>query len=49
MTTCDCCDHPLQHLIRVVIARYDAPIPPPSQSETIARLREGLEDWENDQ
>lgn len=46
---CDCCDHPLQHLIHRVIARYEAPIPPPTHSETIQALRHGLQDWEDSQ
>lgn len=48
-TPCECCDHPLQHLIREVIARYEAPIPPPTHQATIRALRLGLQDWEENQ
>lgn len=52
MTTslrCDCCDHPLQHLVRQVIARYEAPIPPPTTGAIVRELRDGLADWEDEQ
>lgn len=44
---CGC--HPLQHLIAQVIARYEAPIPPPTHAQTIAALKDGLEQWEAEQ
>jgi len=46
---CDCCDHPLQHVIRHAIARYEAPIPPPTAREIIADLKDQLQMWEDDQ
>jgi len=44
--TCDCCDNSLQHAMSGIIARYEAPIPPPTHAATIAALREALEAWE---
>lgn len=46
---CDCCDHPLQHVIRGVIARYHAPIPRPSLAEVIEGLEDELLQWEDAQ
>lgn len=46
---CDCCDHPLQHTIRMVIARYEAPIPPPSARAMYLELRDELALWEAEQ
>lgn len=45
---CPCCDHPLQHAIRRVLARYRAPIPPPPLSEVMEELDYALTTWEND-
>ena len=44
---CECCDHPLQHAIREVVARYEAPIPPPSLGSVIRNLRAALADFED--
>ena len=49
MKHCECCDHPLQHLIRETVARYDAPIPPPTAKWMADHLNEGLKEWEEDQ
>ena len=46
MKPCDCCDHPLQHAVRAVIARYEAPIPPPTHGATIQALRDALSEFE---
>lgn len=46
---CECCDHPLQHVIRGVINRYHAPIPRPSLAEVIEELQEELQEWEDAQ
>ena len=48
MKRCECCDHPLQHAIRAVIARYEAPIPPPTHEGTIRALRQALDDFEDE-
>lgn len=45
MKRCECCDHPLEHAIREVIARYNAPIPPPTHRETIIMLQDALDEW----
>jgi hypothetical protein len=51
MTKCDCCDHPLQHLIRGVLARDAAPIPYRGRTHAslMAELADGLQGWEDDQ
>jgi len=46
---CDCCDHPLQHAIRSVVARYEAPIPPPTARQIIDDLKDRLQLWEDEQ
>lgn len=48
---CDCCDHPLQHLIRGVVARNGAPIPYEGRTleALMAELRDGLAEWEESQ
>jgi len=51
MTNCECCDHPLQHLIRSVLARDGAPIPYEGRTHAalMAELRDGLQMWEDAQ
>ena len=46
---CEACDHPLQHIIRAVIARYDAPIPRPTARQMRDELANALEEWELEQ
>lgn len=48
MKRCECCDHPLEHAIAEVIARYNAPIPPPTHRETIAFLQAALDEFRGD-
>lgn len=47
-STCECCDHPLQHAIRVTLAALDAPIPQTTKwrEAAISDLRELLAEWE---
>jgi hypothetical protein len=51
MQRCECCDHPLQHLIRGVLARNDAPIPYDGRTlgSLMQELADGLEEWEGNQ
>lgn len=49
MRQCECCDHPLQHAIRAVIARYEAPIPAPSAAELVSELQHATAMWEDSQ
>ena len=46
---CECCDHPLEHAIAYAIARYEAPIPPPTLKTLVHGLRQALEDWKAEQ
>jgi hypothetical protein len=43
---CDCCDHPLQHTIRVALATYEDAVPPLSVASVFGQLRYELEEWE---
>jgi hypothetical protein len=45
---CDCCDHPLAHAIREILAREAAPIPPAPRGMIITMLQAALEAWEAD-
>ena len=51
MKRCECCDHPLQHAIRAVLARDAAPIPYDGRTHVslMRELRDGLTEWESEQ
>lgn len=48
---CECCDHPLQHLISGVLARDRAPIPYEGRTHAslMRELADGLFEWEAEQ
>ena len=45
---CECCDHPLQHAIRMALEAYREAVPPLTVATVMANLKFDLEQWEAD-
>lgn len=44
--TCECCDHPLQHVIRQALDTAENAVPPLSPRVVTNILSDGLAEWE---
>lgn len=42
---CDCCDHPLEHIIREAVATYENAVPPLKVKNVFENMVNQLEDW----